>query len=73
MSKLPDHITTETIRNTSDLIDKTHDTGIIDEVMEPYIDLVVEELTTRLHLTAEQTEELTNRIGWRLELLPPQP
>ena len=70
---LPAEITTETVRETSDLVDAT--TDLLDalddtEVMSRYIDEVINRLAVAHNLTDEQTEELTERITWRLELLP---
>lgn len=70
---LPAEITTETVRDTSDDVDAS--TSLLEdldntEVMSNYIDEVVERLAAKHSLTDEQCEELTERICWRLELLP---
>lgn len=72
---LPATITTDTIRQTSDRLDAEdrqtqRHLDAVNEVMTSYVDAVVEELAAQHNLTDEQVEELSERIAWRLELLP---
>lgn len=69
---LPDFLTTEVVRNTSDEIAKTslggRELDAISETMDTHIQAVIEKLTARLDLDEDQAEELYERIGWRLVL-----
>jgi hypothetical protein len=67
---LPEEITTQKIRSISDLNDNEDIQNAIDDVMEAHINSVVETLTELYDLDPDQQEELTERIAWRLELLP---
>lgn len=70
---LPDHITTETIREISDVVDG-RDPDLLERTDDPlvvHIEAVISEIAEQLNLNAEQVEELEERICWRLELLPP--
>ena len=69
---LPKHLTTEVVRNASDVIAKTPTGGremdAIDETMNRHIEIVAGEIASRLNLDLYQAEELQERIVWRLEL-----
>lgn len=70
---LPEHITTEVVRDTSDEFSKTplgrREMDAIDEVINRHIEIVADEIAARLDLDPYQAEELQERIVWRLELL----
>ena len=62
---LPEHLTTEVVRNASDEIAKTTLGGL---ELDTHIQAVIAMLTARLKLDEDQAEELYERIGWRLVL-----
>jgi hypothetical protein len=69
---LPKELTTNRVRQESDELDPVFDTDAIDDAMEPYFDELVERLAAAYGLDTKQTDELADRICWRMELLPPQ-
>ena len=66
---LPEAITIQTIRDASTALDERH-LDVIDDVMNVYIDRIVDAISVKHGLSEEQAEELANRIQWRLDLLP---
>ena len=76
---LPEHLTTEVIRDCAcGILDKAEtcpasrtDIEALYRHMDGLIEVVTDEIAARLDLDPEQAEELQERICWRLELLPP--
>lgn len=68
---LPKELTTQSVREASDEADASLDSkAAIEDAMNAHFEDVVAILTEQFDLTDEQAEALTERICWRLELLP---
>lgn len=70
MTNLPDEITTQEARQVSDLCVVSDQ---LEDRMCEYLLEVAEQIAEKHGLTEKQFEELEDRLGWRVEILPPQP
>lgn len=66
---LPEAITTQEIRETSDTVDESYVEAFEDDMCD-YMGEIVSILAKKHGLNEAQVEELFDRLCWRLELLP---